>query len=669
MNLFADYIQPIIHWLHLNPGWSLFFTFIISLSESLAIIGAIVPGSVTMTAIGILAGSGVIRVDLTLLAATLGAICGDSLSYALGYVYSDKIHTVWPFKKHPNWLAYGKDFFSRHGGKSVLLGRFIGPLRAITPIIAGVMHMKQGRFLIANIISAIGWSILYVMPGVLIGAASTELSTESATRLFIIILALLALIWFLSILLRFLFLKITTYLKKNLHIFWASLKKHPVLYTFFNLVTPNNEDNHFTTAILLITSLFAMMLFIVATALQLEGNWIRGLNEPIHLLLRSFHSPSLQAFFIACTQLTSIFTMTCLLCICIVYFIYQKKFKMLVYLISTIICTATVALVFSLIIHSPAPQGLLGSKLGSSFPALDVTIATAFYSFIYFYVTTHYNFYTNVLQTLLFIVLGLSGLGAIFLGDHWFSDVIAGYAAGVLICLIHCLTFRKSNSEQTKKNPSPILFFTLLLAFFISAGLSTYIHYKTLTRSHTIYRKIHYISESNWWNQSTTFLPIYLHNRLGKTIGLLNIQYRGDLEKLEQSLSLNHWKSHNESFFTKFIQRINPQTSTVKLPLLDVLFENKHPDLMMTYEDTKLKIILELMIWESDYYFEDSKEPIWIGSLRVNNIPVVKSIHNPLQYVYPSLNEFNLKKIRLKTRLIDANHVHLAPYILLIKNK
>lgn len=110
MNLFADYVQPLTDWLQHNPRWSLFITFLISLTESLAIIGSIVPGSVTMTAIGILAGSGIMRIDLTLLAAILGAVAGDSLSYILGYYYSDRLTEIWPFSKYPKWIEYGKDF-------------------------------------------------------------------------------------------------------------------------------------------------------------------------------------------------------------------------------------------------------------------------------------------------------------------------------------------------------------------------------------------------------------------------------------------------------------------------------------------------------------------------------------------------------------------------------
>ena len=106
MQLFADFVQPITAWLYSHPHWALDITFLISFSESLAIIGSIVPGSVTMTAIGILAGSGVMRIDVTLVAATAGAIMGDSASYFMGYYFSDHISEVWPFKRYILILQY-----------------------------------------------------------------------------------------------------------------------------------------------------------------------------------------------------------------------------------------------------------------------------------------------------------------------------------------------------------------------------------------------------------------------------------------------------------------------------------------------------------------------------------------------------------------------------------
>ena len=191
MDFFADYIQWLTIWLHDHPSWALFITFLISCAESLAIVGSIIPGSLTMTAIGMLAGSGVMPLDLTLCFAALGAMAGDGLSYLLGYVFSDRLSSIWPFTRYPNMMHYGQEFFARHGGKSVLIGRFVGPLRSIIPVIAGMMKMPQLHFFFSNLLSAIGWALLYIMPGYLIGTASHQLSSASAKRLVIFIIVFL----------------------------------------------------------------------------------------------------------------------------------------------------------------------------------------------------------------------------------------------------------------------------------------------------------------------------------------------------------------------------------------------------------------------------------------------------------------------------------------------
>ena len=201
-------MQIIITWLQLHPYWALFFTLVISFAESLAIIGSLVPGSVTMTAIGILAGSGVMRIDLTFIAGIIGAILGDAASYALGAFFSERLVYIWPFRRYPRWLKYGQEYFTRHGGKSVLIGRFFGPLRSLIPIVAGMMHMQRWPFFCANVFSAIGWSILYILPGVLIGSASLHLPTRYMHEVITFILIALIMSWIVSLLIKHFYRKI-----------------------------------------------------------------------------------------------------------------------------------------------------------------------------------------------------------------------------------------------------------------------------------------------------------------------------------------------------------------------------------------------------------------------------------------------------------------------------
>jgi membrane protein DedA with SNARE-associated domain len=207
--------QIITTWLHTHPNHAVIITFLVAFAESLAIIGTLVPGSITMTAIGILAGSGVMRIDLTFMAAILGAVAGDGVSYMIGSTFSERLVQIWPFRRYPRWIAYGKEYFARHGGNSVLIGRFFGPLRSIIPMIAGMLRMSRLHFFFANVISGIGWSILYLTPGVLIGAASTDLSAEDASQLFGIILLGLTLLWLCSLAIKKIFLRFRAWLKKQ----------------------------------------------------------------------------------------------------------------------------------------------------------------------------------------------------------------------------------------------------------------------------------------------------------------------------------------------------------------------------------------------------------------------------------------------------------------------
>ena len=162
-----DDLKPLTDWLQANPGLAGLATFVISLAESLAIIGTLIPGTLVMGAIGALIGAGILPgIEITLWAIA-GAVVGDGMSYWLGYHYHGHIREIWPFRSYPSLLKKGENFFLKYGGMSVFMGRFIGPIRPIIPVVAGMMNMSPSRFTLANITSAIAWAPAYMMPGII----------------------------------------------------------------------------------------------------------------------------------------------------------------------------------------------------------------------------------------------------------------------------------------------------------------------------------------------------------------------------------------------------------------------------------------------------------------------------------------------------------------------
>ena len=166
-----DVLQTVLTWSSSSPYWLGAAIFITAFLECLALVGIILPGVVLMFGLAVIAGGSTLSLPTVLLLAWLGGLTGDFVSYALGYRFKDKVPQLPLLRTHPQWLANAHIHFERYGALSLLLGRFIGPLRPILPLLAGMLSMPLARFTGISLIAAAGWAIAYVMPGWAVGAA------------------------------------------------------------------------------------------------------------------------------------------------------------------------------------------------------------------------------------------------------------------------------------------------------------------------------------------------------------------------------------------------------------------------------------------------------------------------------------------------------------------
>ena len=141
--------------------------FIVSGLES-SPIGAIFPGVVVMLSFGSVISQGYMHFLPCVIASILGAVIGDTFSYYIGR-YGRRF-----FKENHRYLStknlkVGRDFFDKYGAKSIVIARFIGPIRPAVPIIAGTTHMDFKLFTMWNTVGATVWSVAYLLLGVLVG--------------------------------------------------------------------------------------------------------------------------------------------------------------------------------------------------------------------------------------------------------------------------------------------------------------------------------------------------------------------------------------------------------------------------------------------------------------------------------------------------------------------
>ncbi len=613
MHFFVDYIEPFTAWLQVNPTFALFITFLISFTESLAIIGSIIPGSLTMTAIGILAGSGVMRIDFTLISAILGAIAGDGASYGLGYIYRDRLAQMWPFKKYPSLMFYGKDFFLKHGGKSVVTGRFIGPLRSIIPVIAGIMNMPKILFFFANFVSAIGWSLLYIMPGYLVGTASHQLSPEGARRLFLLIIVSLLVIWITSKVIRLSIQSLTRWYNHNLDKIYKWFIKYPYLKVIFKETNKRKSLNG-----LLISLVFSWILSLICTIIisffVLQNSWINDVNGAIAFFFQGIRTQYLDITFIIINLITSPIPLLALFSILFGAAITAKDLRLVKFLTSLVISSILVVYVISLLINVPNTTNVYQLYIDATFPVISLTWATALFNFIMYYLIefNRREIQYYLLRLILFIILCLSGLSSIYLGDNWLFTVLASYFIGFCIGIIHWIFYQRKPIKKHKIN------LTVIIAIVTLCTITAAEYYKygdTILKTHTIELSHHKLLKKSWWQQKKPILPLYTTDRIGNKIGIFNIQYLGSLKDLENNLSANGWNKKVSSVFYSLMIRIDGKHSEIKLPIMEQLYLNKRPELIMINNDHETGNFYILRLWRSNYKITDANYPLWIGSI------------------------------------------------------
>ena len=125
---------------------------------------------------------------------TIAAIAGDTANYQFGKflgpkVLAGKLH--WLNQKH---LDRTHQFYVRHGGKTIVLARFIPIIRTFAPFVAGIGRMSYGRFVIYNVLGGLLWTVLFVFGGYYFGNQPLVKRHFTLVILAIIVISLLPLV-------------------------------------------------------------------------------------------------------------------------------------------------------------------------------------------------------------------------------------------------------------------------------------------------------------------------------------------------------------------------------------------------------------------------------------------------------------------------------------------
>ncbi len=138
--------------------------------ETGLVVTPFLPGDSLLFVVGALAAGGMIDFSLAALVLFLAAVVGDSVNYAIGNYVGPRIYSRpdsrWLRQEH---LRRTREFFERHGGKTIVLARFVPIVRTFAPFVAGVGTMHYRRFLVFNVFGAAVWVGLFMTAGLVFG--------------------------------------------------------------------------------------------------------------------------------------------------------------------------------------------------------------------------------------------------------------------------------------------------------------------------------------------------------------------------------------------------------------------------------------------------------------------------------------------------------------------
>ncbi|WP_267256847.1 LssY C-terminal domain-containing protein [Coxiella endosymbiont of Ornithodoros maritimus] len=618
--MIEHYLIYIDYCLQANPYMGILFAFLIAFTESLPLVGTVIPGSLTMSIMGILAGRGIISLEATLLWATLGALAGDTVGFFMGKYYNEHLRLIWPFKKYHKWLTLGEAFFRKHGGKSILIGRFVGPVRSSVPLIAGLLKMSWVRFFVAAIPSAILWAVAYLLPGVLIGAVSLELPRHLTTEFIMIGLGVILFLWLLFWAAQRFFTLLILTINDWTDQLWRWLYLHHSSRFFLRAITNHRNPTDHHQLSMTILAFLSFLCFLGLSIIAVTIGPLTNFNEPLFYFLQSTRLPYIDKFFALITMLGDAKVVLGISLLLIIVLGIKKHWRAAFHLALVTVTSAAGVYLFKWLVYSPRPRGFLMVDPFSSFPSGHAALSLAIFGFIGFLTAQQlpkkWRWIPYTTASILIVLISYSRL---YLGAHWLQDVLGSLFLGVAILLNVIVSYRRYPSKPFG-NLKWLVFLTVTLvlpwAVITKANLHTVLHrYAPL-------RPVREITSKDWWQHPTRYVPIYRWNSFGHPVQPFNIQWTAPLHDLQKTLEDYGWESiHTKMDIQTALGRFASYKPERHFPLFPWLYRAKPPVLFMIKHLPHATTIIELRLWESGICFEDNALPLWVGSINYHIAP------------------------------------------------
>jgi membrane protein DedA with SNARE-associated domain len=602
--------KQLLEWISANPEWAYLVVFSVAFSESVAIVGMIVPGVMIMIGAGALIATGDLAFLPTASAAVIGAIAGDGLSYWIGRHYRDQLRTCWPFNRYPAQLDQGIAFFERHGAKSVVFGRFFGPVRAIIPLVAGMLHMPRGRFAFANVSSAIAWGPTYLAPGIVFGA-SLKLAAEAAARLVILLVALIGLIWLAAWIARRLFFLITPHVSGWVQTLlrWGDL--HPAFGRIAQALADPEHPDAATLAGLAVLLVGATAMLTVTISAGLAGAQDLVVNQVTLELGQSLHAPLANQVMLALSRLGEPEMTVPMVVAILVFLLASGQRRTLQYWLAALAFTLLAPPVLGWLVKAPRPSIGLDLPWPWSFPSAQVLSATVLYGLLALSLSRTlapgWRWSPHAAAAMAITAVASA---RVYFGAEWLTDVLGTIALGLTWTAALGLALYRHTSEPAQSTGLTLVTISAAIIAFTAASLA---QQQPDLQRYTPTVAWQSVNSSDWRARAPIPVAEQRKDLWRRNRRAFDVQYAGQLDRLETALADRGWEPAETLGWKNAIRLLSPSLPLAALPVVPHVHDGHHDDLTLVKnlpDDRRLV----LRLW-STHIRLDGSIPLWVGDV------------------------------------------------------
>lgn len=172
--------------------WAYVLVFLVIFCETGLVVTPILPGDSLLFALGTFAALGSLNIQALLILLCAAAIAGDTVNYTIGHFIGPKVFHFEDsrfFKKE--YLQRTHAFYEKHGGKTIIIARFMPIIRTFAPFVAGIGAMSYSKFILYNIVGGVAWVCFCLLCGYFFGNIPTVKNNYTLVIIAIVIISVL----------------------------------------------------------------------------------------------------------------------------------------------------------------------------------------------------------------------------------------------------------------------------------------------------------------------------------------------------------------------------------------------------------------------------------------------------------------------------------------------